>query len=108
MNSLNALAEICYKQSAEKGFWDEGPDRNRAEMIALMHSELSEWLEALRDPDEPESQKLDGFSLEEEEAADIIIRVLDYCGGFGLDVGNAVAAKLYYNSLRPEKHGRLF
>lgn len=106
MKYLNSLAHVCFQQSALKGFWDE--ERNKAEMIALMHSELSELLEAVRMTEEPQSEKLEGFTLQEEECADIIIRVLDYCGGFGLDIGGAVEAKLYFNKHRPDMHGKLF
>lgn len=106
MKYLNSLARVCFQQSAVKGFWDQ--ERNKGEMIALMHSELSELLEAVRSPDAPESEKLEGFSLEEEECADIIIRVMDYCGGFDLDIASAVEAKLQYNRERPYKHGKVF
>lgn len=106
MKYLNSLAHLCFQQSALKGFWDV--ERNKGEMIALMHSELSELLEATREEEPPPSEKIEGFSLEEEECADIIIRVLDYCGGFNLDVASAVEAKLQYNKNRPHKHGKVF
>lgn len=105
MKYLNSLAEVCFRESAKRGFWDE--DRNKGEMLALIHSEVSEVLEAIRDEDE-ESEKIASFTREEEELADIIIRVLDYAGGFNLDIAGALEAKLSYNKQRPYRHGRKF
>lgn len=82
--------------------------RSPAEGIALMHSELSEMLEAYRDGD-PRSEKIgDNFSQVEEELADLIIRALDFAGGFGLNLDGAIAAKLERNAKRPYKHGKSF
>lgn len=45
--SLNDLAQQIHQTAVEHGFWDE--ERNFGEMLALMHSELSEALEEHRD-----------------------------------------------------------
>ena len=42
----NVVQTKVHNNAKEKGWWDE--ERNDGEMIALMHSELSEALEALR------------------------------------------------------------
>jgi len=47
-----------------------------------------------------------GLNLEEEELADIIIRVLDLAGQRNIDLGRAVLVKMAYNSTRPHKHGK--
>ena len=77
--------------------------RNIPEMIALMHSELSEMLEAdrknLMDDKLPHRRGL------EVEAADLLIRLLDFCGGLGLDLGGAYVEKMDYNAKR-EDHKR--
>lgn len=44
---------------------------------------------------------------EEDELADILIRVLDYAAFKDIDLDFHIAAKLRYNSLRPHKHGKL-
>lgn len=39
------------------------------------------------------------------ELADIIIRVLDTCGAWGVDIDTAVRTKLEFNRSRPYRHG---
>jgi NTP pyrophosphatase (non-canonical NTP hydrolase) len=65
-------------------------------IIALIHSEASEALEALRADD------IDNFA---EEMADILIRVLDCASGMGFDIDAAVQAKLAKNRNRGYRHG---
>ena len=64
--------------------------------LALIHSEVSEALEAFRGRD------LANF---EEEMADVLIRVLDVTHGMGIDLAGAVLAKLEKNRARGYRHG---
>lgn len=109
---LDDLAQECHDISRAHGFWDHAiVERDPAEMrevknpsinaekICLMHSELSETLEALRDGDRDQ---------EEEELADVVIRVLDYAHARGFSMGRAVNAKMAKNRDRPHLHGRTF
>jgi NTP pyrophosphatase (non-canonical NTP hydrolase) len=94
--------ERVHRWAKEKGWWDE--PRNDGELIALMHSELSEALEALRHGNTG-SEKIPDFSGLEEELADVVIRILDFAGARGLHLGEAIRAKHAYNQGRPYRHG---
>ena len=101
---ISKLANRCYQTSASKGFWDAA--RNKGEMIALMHSELSEMLEGIRKP--AQDHHCPQYTSEEVELADLIIRALDYAGGFELDLAGALDAKMRFNKERPHLHGKKF
>jgi len=85
----------------EHGWWEQP---NHGEKIALMHSELSEALEALRHGD-PASDHIPGFTGCEEELADCIIRIMDFAEQNELLVAAAIEAKMEFNETRPFKHG---
>jgi NTP pyrophosphatase (non-canonical NTP hydrolase) len=101
-HALKALAEDIYRIARDHGWW-EG-ERNDGELIALMHSELSEALEGLRHGNPP-SDHIPEFSAIEEEFADVIIRILDMSQARGYRIGEAVLAKMEFNRNRPYKHG---
>jgi NTP pyrophosphatase (non-canonical NTP hydrolase) len=79
--------------------------RNLGEQIALMHSELSEALEWERKQPGAPSDHIPGFTGLEEEFADVLIRIFDTSAGMKLRLGEAVLAKMAFNSQRPHKHG---
>lgn len=99
------LIERCHFTAIEKGWWDD-LERNNGELIALMHSELSEALEGLRKPQQ--SDHIPKFTLVEEEMADLLIRVFDFAGARELRLAEALTAKMAYNKTRPYRHGKLF
>jgi NTP pyrophosphatase (non-canonical NTP hydrolase) len=99
--NLNTLAASIFQANKSVGWWPENVnERNKGELIALMHSELSEALEALRK--DRMDDHLPYRKGEEVELADAIIRILDYAGAFGLDLDGAVKEKLAYNKQRAD------
>lgn len=102
---LNRLSDLCYGLSAKSGWWtdletNEPLVRNKGEMLMLMVTEISEAMEGVRKgiPDD----KLPHRPMEEVELADAMIRIFDYAGGFGFDLGGALVEKLRYNQNRAD------
>jgi len=87
------------------GFYDE--PRSQIHELGLIHEEVSEMTWAVRHGN-PESKKLTGYSNLEEEAADVFIRLADFCGEHRLRLGPAIVAKMLHNAGRPYKHGKEF
>lgn len=112
-----------------KGWWEqrEGqPERNFPEQIALMHSELSEALEEFRNhgllphwflygKTKEEGQPVTRETMETDtsikpegiaaEFADVLIRIFDTCGRYGIPLAKALQGKCAYNHTRPYRHG---
>lgn len=106
--ALKLLSKRCHENSVKHGFWGNRgrAKRNVPEMIALMHSELSEMLEAYRH-DNPPSEHVPEISGMDEELADLMIRVFDFCGGFDIDIAKAIELKMKFNETREHKHGKV-
>ncbi len=99
---ISEIQEKVHRTAVEHGWWEES--RPVGEVLMLMVTELAEAMEAYREGN-PESDKIPGYSKLEEELADVVIRLLDFAGGAGLDIEGAVTAKMAYNETRPYRHG---
>ena len=106
MGQINDLINKSYDHAVSKGFHDE--PRSVGDLIALMHSELSEAFEHFRNGHNlaevfyTENGKPDGVST---ELADVVIRIFDFCGRYGIDLEYVIENKMAYNATRPHKHG---
>lgn len=104
--NLNELAQkvhaanIKWWQNTETG---EPIKRNKGELLALIHSEISEALEGERK--DLMDDKLPHRKMAEVELADTIIRIMNYAAGFGYDLQGAFDEKMAFNAQREDhKH----
>ena len=104
---LDALAAILHETAIEKGFWQGEINYDKiGNKLALVHSEVTEVLEAIR--------KNKGSEEVVEEIADIIIRTLDVyaamrnSGDLIHSLDEVLFNKMKKNKVRPVLHGNLF
>lgn len=91
---INNLCNEAFKIAKSKGWHDE--PRETGTLLALIHSEVSEALEADRKGDK------ENFA---EELADVCIRIFDLCGLKEIDLEKAILEKMERNKTRTYKHG---
>ncbi|MFP3470814.1 MazG nucleotide pyrophosphohydrolase domain-containing protein, partial [Micrococcus sp. SIMBA_144] len=91
---INQLCTEAFEIARSKGWHDQ--ERETGTLLALIHSEVSEALEADRKGDQ------ENFK---EELADVCIRIFDLCGSRGIDLEQAILNKMEKNKGRSYKHG---
>lgn len=111
--NIQKTADKINRTAYEKGWWEE--ERSIGELLALVHSEVSEALEEWRAGhalDEiyyhetgeaaDASPKPEGFPI---ELADVIIRVLDLAYYYEINIEEAIRVKMAFNKTRSYRHG---
>lgn len=106
MSDLNELSRIVHAANIK---WWQDPatgaaiERNKGELLCLIHSEISEAMEGERK--DLMDDKLPHRKMAEVELVDALIRILDYAAGFGYDLQGAFDEKMAFNAHREDhKH----
>lgn len=103
--TISELVKQAHENATDKGWYDE--PKTFGELIALCHSELSEALEDYRQGKGIGAVRFSGADEKPEgipiELADVVIRVADMCGYYGIDLEAAIKLKMEYNKTRPYK-----
>ncbi len=123
--TIKEVKKEAFETAWEKG-WYENESTTFAEHLAWVHAEVSEVYEEFRNwndyneiyynlPSDDDtnikvqySEVLDTLKKPRGipvELADVIIKTLDICAHYGIDIERAVKIKLEYNKTRPYKHG---
>ena len=93
-NTIAAWQKRIHENAVNHGWWET--TRPTPELLCLIHSEVSEALEAYREAN---------TDLLAEELADVVIRTLDMAAGLGIDLQAQILAKHRKNKTRPWRHG---
>jgi hypothetical protein len=112
LGPLNRIGLNAHNCAVRHGWYES--ERSALEIHALIHSEIAEATECVRNGESPvwvknvPTQEHTLFGKPEGEAvelADALIRILDHASARGWDMDKIVADKMAYNETRPYRHG---
>lgn len=102
--TINDIVSEIHEVAKAKGWWDS--IRSPLEIHALIHSEISEATEEVREHKEDYYLDAKGKPCgETTELIDAFIRIADYFGYMGWDFEKVLQNKMEYNTSRPHRHG---
>lgn len=107
-NTISHWKATTHKTAVQSGWWPTtlSEDSAVAQAMMGMHAEVNEAWECWRERDLGMRTALDGkpegFSV---ELADVLIRLLNFCEQFDVDIETAMETKNAYNKTRPHRHG---
>ena len=106
-HKIDFAVDACHKASSDAGWWTDGDGNHLslnpmcfATKLALVHSELSEALEA--DRKDLMDDKLPHLHGRATELADAVIRIFDLAGAYNIELGEAIEQKMAFNKVRPD------
>lgn len=99
------FAKQFHRLARAAGWWNDlhtgaELDRNKGEMLCLIHSEISEAMEGERK--NLMDDHLPTRKMAEVELADAVIRIFDYAGKYGYNIIGAMVEKAAYNAKRAD------
>ena len=110
-DAINSRVQECHISAVAGHWWHTRSDevqlnrpqkleRNFGELLALIHSEISEAMEGGRK--DRMDDHLPHFTSVEVELADALIRIFDLAGALQINLGEAFVQKFMYNQTRQD------
>jgi NTP pyrophosphatase (non-canonical NTP hydrolase) len=104
------FSKEIHKLARVKGWWhssksDEDELAQVTRALLMIHSEVSEVTECVRQSEVEMSKKIPEYPQSTEELADVVIRCMDLSEFLGEDLLGAIEAKHEYNKGREYRHG---
>lgn len=105
--TITEWQKVVHALALSKGWYSKGS--TFGDMLTNIHAELSEVWEHYRDHRTINAVFYNGDDMKPcgipIELADVVIRIMDLCEHYGIDLEDAMRLKHNYNKTRPIRHG---